>query len=106
MLAVPMVWTLIILSKQTIVTRQARLPLGMILALLLFSFGENMEVQLYILWPAHMEVQLYILWPALVLIGASVSQRGVSESRNKAPTAPEPREHWELTRSRRSGSHA
>jgi len=94
MLAVPMVWTLIVLSKQTIVTTQARLPLGMILALLLFSFGENMEVQ------------LYILWPALVLIGASVSQRSVSESRNKAPTAPEPREHWELTRSRRSGSHA
>ncbi len=63
MLAIPMIWTLLVLSKQTIMTKEARLPLGLILALLLFSFGENMEVQ------------LYILWPALILIGTSLNTK-------------------------------
>jgi len=63
LLAIPMIWTLLALSKQTLMTEEARLPLGLLLAILLFSFGENMEVQ------------LYIVWPALVVVGSSFCHR-------------------------------
>ncbi len=67
--AIPMIWTLFGMMRLTIGRTEGRLGLGLILALLLFSFGENMEVQ------------IYILWPAFVLIG-SVSQRAVRRVRD------------------------
>ncbi len=66
--AIPMIWTLFSMMKLTLQREEARLGLGLILSLLLFSFGENMEVQ------------IYILWPAFVIIG-SLAQRALSEQR-------------------------
>jgi hypothetical protein len=32
--------------------RRARLPLGLYLTLTMMTFGENIEIQVYLLWPA------------------------------------------------------
>ena len=50
--ALPLIWTLLSLLRITIVEPRGRLPLGLLLAILLFSFGENLEVLVYMLWPA------------------------------------------------------
>ena len=60
MFAIPMVWTLLTLMRLCIVSPRGRLPLGLFLGMLLFSFGENLEVL------------VYMLWPALVVIGGAL----------------------------------
>ena len=51
LLAIPMLWTLVEACIHTLRSPRGRLALAITLALLLFSFGENLEVQVYLLWP-------------------------------------------------------
>lgn len=71
MFAIPMIWSLLTMLKLTVLVKEARLGLGLILAFWLFSFGENMEVQ------------IYILWPGFVLLGsiAATAAKGRPEKR-------------------------
>lgn len=58
-LAVPMAWSLLALGRQAMHAPIGRVGLSMVLVLFLYSFGENLEVL------------SYLVWPALVLIGAA-----------------------------------
>ena len=60
--AIPVIATLIALSLYVMRSERGRLPLAVLLALLLVSFGGNLETQ------------FYIVWPALVIIGAGLSE--------------------------------
>lgn len=51
-LAVPMVWSIVETFLFALRSERGRLPFGLLLAILFFSFGENMEVQVYLFWPA------------------------------------------------------
>jgi hypothetical protein len=50
----PFAWTMLELLARSMRDRIARAGLGAMLALLLFSFGENMEMLVYIIWPAFL----------------------------------------------------
>jgi len=63
--AIPMVATLVVLSLRVMVSPRGHLPLGVLLSLLLVSFGGNLETQ------------FYIVWPALVIIGSALSEARV-----------------------------
>ena len=60
--ALPILAILISLTLRTLVSERGRLPLGVLLSLLLVSFGGNLETQ------------FYIVWPALVIIGAGLAE--------------------------------
>jgi hypothetical protein len=62
--AIPVIWTLLMLMRLTVVSERGRLPLGLLLGMLLFSFGENLEVL------------VYMLWPALIIIGSALVPEG------------------------------
>lgn len=52
-LAVPMAWSIVAMTWRTIRNApNARIGLSMLLVLLLYSFGENLEVLGYLIWPA------------------------------------------------------
>ncbi len=70
MFAIPIILTLLMLMRLTMVSKRGRLPLGLLLGMLLFSFGENLEVL------------VYMLWPALIIIGSAL----VPEGRLAAPS--------------------
>lgn len=50
-LALPLAWSFIELSAKAQVDRVARAALGVVLALVLFSFGDNLEIVAYLVWP-------------------------------------------------------
>jgi hypothetical protein len=73
--ALPLGWTLVELSARAQSDRLARCTLGVMLTLLAFSFGENLDVL------------AYFLWPAFLLLGITARRRlifGSSESRTRA----------------------
>lgn len=51
-LAVPLVWQIAIAMIDAAKGARGRLPLGICMVLVLLSFGENIEVEAYLLWPA------------------------------------------------------
>jgi hypothetical protein len=61
-LAVPMIWTTVemLISAQSSTT--ARTGLAVMLTLWLFTFGENLEIQ------------VYMYWPGLVIIGIALRE--------------------------------
>jgi hypothetical protein len=62
-LAVPLIWSFleIFIKSQADIT--ARCSLGVIIVLALYSFGENLEIL------------VYLLWPGLIIIGISTGRR-------------------------------
>ena len=50
-LAIPMAWTLVELTAKAQADRTARCALGILLVLVMFSFGENLEILVYLFWP-------------------------------------------------------
>ena len=54
---------------------RGRLPLGIILTMLLLSFGENIEIQVYLLWPALVALGIHLREMA-VETSASTSAEG------------------------------
>lgn len=55
-LAVPLVWTIGELAIKAQADRVARSALGVILAVALFSFGDNLEIVAYLIWPGLLVV--------------------------------------------------
>lgn len=51
-LLIPMIWQFALALKDCVLTRRGRLPLGVMLVFLILSFGENIEIEAYLLWPA------------------------------------------------------
>lgn len=47
-----MVWHLFLVLKDAILSDRGRLPLALMLNLLILTFGENIEIEVYLLWPA------------------------------------------------------
>ncbi|MBR9842700.1 MAG: O-antigen ligase domain-containing protein [Rhodobacteraceae bacterium] len=51
-LAVPLIWQTALAFKDAAVGPRGRLPLGLCMVMVLLSFGENIEIEAYLLWPA------------------------------------------------------
>lgn len=51
-LLVPFGWQMWLAIKDAAMGPRGRLPLGIMMTLLLLSFGENIEIEAYLLWPA------------------------------------------------------
>ncbi|TQS70165.1 O-antigen ligase domain-containing protein [Rhodobacteraceae bacterium] len=51
-LAVPMVWQTAIAMRDAALGPRGRLPMGLCMVFVLLSFGENIEIEVYLLWPA------------------------------------------------------
>jgi len=49
---VPLVWQIALAAKDAATNPRGRLPLGIVMVLVLLSFGENIEIEVYLLWPA------------------------------------------------------
>jgi len=53
-LAIPMAISLVLLVRTALFSPAARVGLSMIILLLMYSFGENLESLAYLYWPALM----------------------------------------------------
>ncbi len=62
-LAVPMAWSIGELALKSQADRVARAGLGVMLAFLLFSFGDNIEIT------------AYLVWPGMLLVGIALRRR-------------------------------
>lgn len=51
-LLVPFVWQTLLAMKDAATSTRGRLPMGIMMTLTLLSFGENIEIEAYLLWPA------------------------------------------------------
>ncbi len=51
-LLVPLVWQIGLALKDAAGSSRGRLPLGLCMVLVLLSFGENVEIEAYLMWPA------------------------------------------------------
>ncbi|MEP5153016.1 O-antigen ligase domain-containing protein [Planktotalea sp.] len=69
-LLVPFVWQTLLALKDAAVSPRGYLPLGIMMTLTLLSFGENIEIE------------AYLLWPALVVLG--IHARELEDLRNDA----------------------
>ncbi|MBB4303173.1 hypothetical protein GGD81_002216 [Rhodobium orientis] len=49
---VPLVWQFWIVAVDAVKGGRGRLPLGIVLVFIILSFGENIEIEVYLLWPA------------------------------------------------------
>lgn len=76
-LLVPLVWTVIEMIALAQITRIGRLGLTLTLLVIFYSFGENLEIL------------AYLIWPALLLIGCAF-RRCVSPVPTASHVAPEP----------------
>lgn len=65
-LLVPMAWSAVEMLAKAQASRTARCAFSMVLILFLYSFGENLEVL------------VYLFWPAMVIIGCAARQRFVN----------------------------
>lgn len=62
-LAVPLAWSFVELSLKAQADRVARAALGVVIAIIVFSFGDNLEIV------------AYLVWPGLVVVGIAHSRR-------------------------------
>lgn len=76
-LAVPMVWSLLELIGKAQADRTARASLGVLLVIMLYSFGENLEIL------------TYLMFPALILVGIAMQRRFVNPWRARLGARPE-----------------
>lgn len=47
-----MVWQTAIAMRDAALGPRGRLPMGLCMVFVLLSFGENIEIEVYLLWPA------------------------------------------------------
>ena len=48
---IPFLWHFLFTVKEAILSTQGRLPLALLLNLVILTFGENIEIEAYLLWP-------------------------------------------------------
>ena len=53
-LLIPLVFQIFLAFADALTSTRGRLPLGFALVVILLSFGENIEIQAYLLWPGLM----------------------------------------------------
>ena len=58
-LAVPLLWQIGLSLRDAACHPRGRLPLGICMVLVLLSFGENIEIEAYLLWPALMMLGIH-----------------------------------------------
>jgi hypothetical protein len=58
-LLVPFVWQTILAMKDATMGPRGRLPMGIMMTLTLLSFGENIEIEADLLWPALMLIGIH-----------------------------------------------
>ncbi len=58
-LLVPFVWQTGLAMKDATLSPRGYLPMGIMMTLTLLSFGENIEIQAYLLWPALMTLGIH-----------------------------------------------
>lgn len=59
-LLIPFAWQLWVVLEDTVRNpRRGRLPLGITLALTILTFGENLEIEVYLLWPAFVVLGIH-----------------------------------------------
>ena len=51
-LACPLIWQTSLAFNDAALSQRGRLPLGLCMVVVLLSFGENIEIEAYLLWPA------------------------------------------------------
>ncbi len=50
-LLVPLIFQLALAILDTTASKRGRLPMGIVFVIILLSFGENIEIEAYLLWP-------------------------------------------------------
>lgn len=58
-LLIPLGFQLLLALADAALSRRGRLPLGVLLVILMLSFGENIEIQAYLLWPGLMVLGIH-----------------------------------------------
>ena len=58
-LLVPLVWTAWLAALDAARGPRGRLPLGLVLMMVILTFGENIEIEAYLLWPALMMLGIH-----------------------------------------------
>ncbi|MDO6725768.1 O-antigen ligase domain-containing protein [Cognatishimia sp. 1_MG-2023] len=58
-LMIPLVFQTLLALADTIASTRGRLPLGILMVILLLSFGENIEIEAYLLWPGLMVLGIH-----------------------------------------------
>lgn len=59
-LLVPMLWHLLVVVIDAIRGHRGRLPCALMLNFLILTFGENLEVEVYLLWPAYVLLGVHL----------------------------------------------
>jgi hypothetical protein len=59
-LLVPMVWHIVFVIADAIRGPRGRLPCALILNFVILTFGENLEVEVYLLWPAYILLGIHL----------------------------------------------
>ena len=58
-MALPLAAQTALALKDAALSDRGRLPLGLCMVLVLLSFGENVEIEAYLLWPALMALGIH-----------------------------------------------
>ncbi|MDE2385084.1 MAG: O-antigen ligase domain-containing protein [Alphaproteobacteria bacterium] len=56
---IPMLWHLLAVALDAVRSPRGRLPLALLLNLLILTFGENIEIEVYLLWPAFVALGIH-----------------------------------------------
>jgi hypothetical protein len=83
-LAIPMAWTIVEMIVKAQSSRTARVGLGVILVLMFYSFGENLEILSYLFWPGLIIIGIAMRQPARFSFTAYARR---IENAGAAPTA-------------------
>ncbi|WP_298836701.1 O-antigen ligase domain-containing protein [uncultured Roseobacter sp.] len=75
---IPFVVHFLMVTVDTVRSSQGRLPLGILMTFLLLSFGENIEIE------------AYLMWPALVLLGCHIREMETRRDAEQASAASRP----------------
>jgi hypothetical protein len=75
-LLVPLVWQLLLAMQDAARGPRGRLPFGILMTIVLLSFGENLEVE------------AYMLWPGLIVLGIHAREVHEDHSKPSITTAP------------------
>ncbi len=75
-LLVPLLWQTALVLADAARGPRGRLPLGSVMTIVLLSFGENLEIE------------AYMLWPGLLLLGIHAREMQAAAPRPAAAPAP------------------
>jgi len=59
-LLVPMIWHLVVVIIDAVRSPRGRLPCALMLNFVILTFGENLEVEVYLLWPAYVLLGIHL----------------------------------------------